>query len=74
MFTPDDLNKAIQSALNVPDAVPAGKSMVLVAYAHADGSVQAALARRIGAHWQVAGEVDWHGGKVDAGASVKASW
>ncbi len=74
MFTPDELNKSIQSALGMPDAVPPGKSMALVAVAHADGSVQAALARRIGQRWQVAGEVEWHGGVLDAGASVKASW
>lgn len=75
MFTPDDLNKAISTALSsAPDIVPAGKKLALVAYGHADGSVQAAIAYRVGDHWQVGGEVDWHGGQVNAGASVKAIW
>lgn len=74
MFGNDDLNKAIQSALAVPDLVPPGKKMALVAVAQADGSVKAAIAYRIGGHWQAGGEVEWHGGAVDAGVSVKASW
>lgn len=74
MFTPDDLNKSITAALAVPDIVPPGKKLALVAFGHADGSVQAAIAYRIGQAWQVGGEVDWHGGAVNAGASVKASW
>lgn len=75
MFTPDDLNKAITTALAAsPDIIPPGKKLALVAYGHADGSLQAAIACRVGARWQIGGEVDWHGGAVDAGASVKASW
>lgn len=74
MFTHDDLNKAITAALAVPDIVPPGKKLALVAVGHADGSVQAAIAFRVGRAWQFGGEVDWHGGAVNAGASVKASW
>lgn len=74
MFTPDDLNKAIQTALSAPDVVPAGKKLALVVVGHADGTVQAAIASRAGSHWQMGLEVDWHGGAVNAGATVKASW
>ena len=74
MFTPDDLTKVISAAVNTPDLIPPGKKLALVAYGHADGTVQAAIAYRVGQRWQVGGEVDWHGGEVNAGASLKASW
>lgn len=74
MFDQTDLNKAIQTALTTTDIVPVGKKMALVAYGHPDGSVQAVIACRVGDHWQIGGDVDWHGGDVTGGAAVKASW
>lgn len=74
MFASDDLNKAIQSALSQPDIVPAGKKLALVAVAQADGSVKAAIAYRVGGHWQAGGEVEWHGGSIEGAAKVQASW
>lgn len=74
MFASDDLNKAIQSALNQPDIVPPGKKLALVAVAQADGTVKAAIAYRVGGHWQAGGEVEWHGGAIEGAAKVQASW
>lgn len=75
MFAADDLNKAVTNALNGPDIqIPNGKHLAIVTVAHADGSVQAAAAFKQGDHWVFGGEVEWHGGALEAGVSAKASW
>lgn len=74
MFASDDLNKAISAALNQPDIVPAGKKMALVAVAQTDGSIKAAVAYRVGGHWEAGGEVEWHGGDIGGGVKLAASW
>lgn len=74
MFASDDLTKAIQSALSAPDLIPPGKKLALVAIAQADGTVKAAIAYKVGGHWQAGGEVEWHGGAIDGVAKVQASW
>jgi hypothetical protein len=74
VFNNEELGKAIGAALNQPDIIPQGKKMALVAVAQADGSVKAAIAYRVGGHWQAGGEVDWHGGAIEGGVKVQASW
>lgn len=74
-FGPDDLNKAITTALNSNQIqVPAGKKIAIVAVAHADGSVQGAAAFKQGDHWVFGGEVNIHHGAIDAGVSLSSSW
>lgn len=75
MFAPDQLAQAIRSTLNTaPDVVPTGKRAALVVAADAQGGVRAVLAERLGDHWQLGQEVEWHGGTLDAGVYIKASW
>lgn len=75
MFTPDDLNKAITTALNGNQIqVPAGKKIAIMAVAHADGSVQGAAVFKQGDHWVYGGEVEIHGKDLSAGVSLSASW
>lgn len=74
MFGQDELNRTILAHLNQPDVVPAGKKIAIVAHRHEDGTVQGAVAFRVGQHWQVGGDAEIHDGKVDVGTSVMASW
>ena len=75
MFNPDDLNKAITTALNGSQIqVPPGKKIAIMAVAHADGTVQGAAAFKQGDHWVYGGEVEIHDKQVSAGVSLTASW
>lgn len=74
MFDNVALGQAIIAALNQPDIVPAGKKMALVAVAQTDGSIKAAVAYRVGGHWEAGGEVEWHGGDIGGGVKLAASW
>lgn len=75
MFTPDDLNKAISTALSSSQIqIPSGKKIAVMAVAHADGSVQGAAVFKQGDHWVYGGEVEIHDKKLSAGVSLSASW
>ena len=77
IFDEATLRQAVATALAEPSFVPEGKRGVMVVRGHREGAtpgVQAILAVKIGDVWTVGGELVWHGGPVQAGLSVMASW
>lgn len=69
-FTADEVQAAIAHA---QAAIPEGRSGALVVVSDVDG-VRALVAKRFGDTWSVGGDVEWHGGNVQGGISVQASW
>lgn len=70
------LQRAVQTALAAPGAVPAGHKAAVLLVANQD-TVRAVFAARVGDHWQVAGSLEHptsHDGALDAGVTVSASW
>ncbi len=73
-FTPESLQKAVQTALmNDPDLPPGHKGAFVTVATHE--GVKAVVATKLNDHWTVTGEVvlPWAGG-LNYGATVKATW
>lgn len=71
-FSPDALHHAVQAALQ-QNPLPPDKHFALVATATTSG-ITAQIVQRLGDTWTWGGEVAWHGGDVEAGVNIVASW
>lgn len=71
-FSPAAIHEAISTVMS-QSALPPGKKLALIAMASPDG-VKGILAAKVGEHWTLTEEVEYHGDQFSAGASLVASW
>ncbi len=76
-FSPEAISEAVAKAEETHIIPPGRTGVLLVAPTMVNGDleVKATFAERVGAHWQVGADLDWHHhGDLGAGITIAASW